>query len=62
MCQSQDADIPHRLAEIRFDDAVAHADNEKEEEGKRISASIEDGDDYHQKLRQRIIPVIVGVV
>ena len=62
MCQSQSPNIPHRLAETRFDDTVAHADDKKEKEGERIPASIEYSDDNHQELCQRVVAMIIRIV
>ncbi len=62
MDDGKDADVDHGAAEGGFDDAVAHADNEKEEEGERVTACIENGDDDEEHLVNGVVAVMVLVV
>ena len=48
MCDSEKADVDHGLTKAGLDDAVAHADDEEEKKGERISAGVEDGYYYHE--------------
>jgi len=62
MSDGEEADVDHRLAETGLDNTVAHADDEKEEKGKRVSACIEDSDNDHEKFGQSVGVVTVLIV
>lgn len=59
MTQSKYPDIPHKRAKTRFDDTVAHADDEKQEEGKGVTARVQNRDDNHEDLCTNIVAVNV---
>ena len=59
MSDGEDADIDHRPAQGGFHDTVAHADDEEEEERKRIPSSVENRNNYHQCLGPCIQTILV---
>ncbi len=62
MRDGEEADVDHRFAEGWLDDTVAHADDEEEEEGKGVTAGIEDGHDDKKHFCDDIGAVVVLVV
>ena len=62
MCNGQKADIDHCFAETWLDHAIAHADDQKEEEGERVPSGVQDGHKHHQSLIESIVAVPVLVV
>ena len=58
----KDAHVEHGAAEGGFDDPVAHADDQEEEEGKRVAPGVEDGDDDHEDFVEEVVAVAVLVV
>lgn len=54
-------DVDHCPAERWPDHAVSHADNEKEEEGERVTGSIKDRHNYHERLGPDVqsMPILV---
>lgn len=62
MRDGEEADIDHCFAEAGLDDAVAHADDEEEEEGEGVAARVEDGIDEHEDFGARVEAVRIFVV
>ena len=62
MHNGEDADVDHGAAEGVLDNTVAHADYEKEEEGERVAACVENGDDDEEDLVDGVVAVAVLVV
>jgi len=50
MRNGENADVDHGSTQRRLDDTIAHADNEQEEEGKRIPSSVKNGNKDHEYL------------
>lgn len=59
---SQPANNGHGLAKGGFDNAVAHAYNEQQEEGERVAEGVQDSDDDHEHLGPNVVAVAVLVV
>jgi hypothetical protein len=59
---SQIANIDHGLAQGVLYNTITHADNEKEEEGERISSRIQDCNDDHQDFRTEIGASAIHVI
>src|SRR5690606_22255207 len=57
----QPPDVDHCLSESRFHDAVAHADDEEQEEGERVPGCVENGDDDQEHLGANVRSVVVHV-
>lgn len=56
------ANVDHRLPKSRFDNSIAHADNQKQEERERVTASVQNCDDNHQDLRADVASIAVLVI
>ena len=57
----QPSDVDHCLSESRLHDAVAHADDEEQEERERVPGGVEDGDDDQEDLGADVRPVVVHI-
>lgn len=57
MSKGQETNVSHGLAEARLYNAIAHADNQEEEERERVATGIEYSDNYHHDFRDSIVSV-----
>lgn len=62
MSHSQPTDDGHGLAERGLDDSIAHADDEQQEERKRVSERVEHSNDDHEHLGPNVVAVTVLVI
>ena len=62
MSNTKSANVKHHFSKTGFNDAVAHADYQQEEKGKRVAAGVENGGDDHEDFVTDIIAMPVLVV
>lgn len=62
MGKCEPANVDHRLSKSRFDNSVAHADDQEQEERERVTACVQNCDDNHQHFRADVASIAVLVV
>ena len=62
MNDGEDSDIDHGASQSVFDDAIAHAHDEQQEEREGVTAGVEDGDDYEKQFVNGVVAVTILVV